>query len=157
MWTLFLLACAPQPLADTDTDTDTDTDPAPVTVERRLRCNYTDGEGLTLADGQVGPRDEADLQCSLGRYITLSAPGGLCELGGFDALASVPGDCPTADGWTPHLLCAVNSGSAEPACAGVGLVVHPQAGDETYRVRVLVDELVVDGDYLAGIKLEYAR
>lgn len=48
----------------------------------------------------------------------------------------------------------MNSAGAESACAGLGFLVRPLSGDALYRMRIVTDDIVADGDYLAGVTVE---
>lgn len=167
-----LFACTVAPSSDNASPSDTapgDTadsasDELPI-LERRLRANYEAEEGLNLADGEVvvlsannetePDAEHADLHATLGRYIGLATygeEGRLCAVGAVATIADVPTECDGA--WASSVLCAVNMTGAEPACAGLGFLVRPLSGDALYRVRVVTDDIAVDGDYLAGITLE---
>ncbi len=160
-----LFACHVAPPFDT---ADTAPDDAPV-FERRLRANYEVEEGLNLADGEVmvlsannetePAAEHADLHATLGRYIGLSTydPSGeadrLCAAGtGLASIADVATECDGAS--TSAVACAVNSAGAEPACAGLGFLVRPLSSDALYRMRIVTDDIVADGDYLAGVTVE---
>lgn len=167
-----LFACHVAPPSDTASASDTasgDTAPDELPVlERRLRASYEAEEGLNLPDGEVvvlGVNNEtepeaehADLHVSLGRYIGLTTydpdgDGRLCAAGvGLASIADVAAECDGA--WMLWFQCAVNMTDAEPACAGDGYLVRPLSGDALYRMRVVTDDMVAEGDYLAGVTVE---
>jgi hypothetical protein len=164
-----LFACNVAPPSDTTPGDTADSghDELPI-LERRLRANYEAEEGLNLADGEVvvlsannetePAAEHADLHATLGRYIGLATydpagEGRLCAAGtGLASIADVATECD--GGWMSSVQCAVNSAGAEAACAGQGFLVRPLTGDATYRMRVVTDDIVADGDYLAGVTIE---
>ena len=167
-----LFACHVAPPSDSAPPTGGDTadtaDSDLPVLERRLRASYEAEEGLNLPDGEVvvlGVNNEtepeaehADLHVSLGRYIGLATydpdgDGRLCAAG--VGLASIADGATACDGaWMLSVQCAVNMTGAEPACAGDGYLVRPLSGDALYRIRVVTDDMVAEGDYLAGVTVE---
>lgn len=175
MLLILLVACqavdSSDPKATNEPALDDSAAASPAVLEVRLRASYEIEEGLNLADGEVIALDannetepeaeHADVHASLGRYIGLStySPSGqgrLCAVGlGYASIAEVPLDgCDEPEAWTSNALCAVNADGSEPACVGLGVLVRPLSGEGLSRIRVVVDELVTEGDYLAGISLE---
>lgn len=135
-------------------------------VQITLSCDFERNDTLDFETGQVtsvatNETRDADLRCSLGRYIGLTSSDRLCAVASpVAALASVvlPDECQSADSpaWQTSLVCGVNiNGPFEPACVGAGLIVRDAQTGFLYRVFIVEDFI---GDERGnGIVLQYER